>query len=171
MSEPFVGEIKVFAGTYPPQGWADCDGQLLAISQFDALFSLFGTFYGGDGRTTFGLPDLRGRVPVHMGQGPGLSNRQIGVKGGSEKVSLTQATTPTHSHAANATSDAAGTDQPGGALYATAASEKYASGGNAQAMNAAMVGHTGGSQGHENMAPYQVVRYIVALYGIYPSKH
>ena len=98
MSEPFVGEIRMFAGNFAPRGWAFCDGQLLATSQNDALFSLLGTIYGGDGRTTFGLPDLRGRIPVHAGTGPGLSPRRLGAKAGAEKVTLTVNELPSHTH-------------------------------------------------------------------------
>ena len=89
MSDPFIGEIRMFGGNFAPRGWAFCEGQLLSVNQNDALFSLLGTIYGGDGRTTFGLPDMRGRVPVHMGQGPGLSDRRLGSKGGEENVTLT----------------------------------------------------------------------------------
>ncbi|MDF1642497.1 phage tail protein, partial [Thalassolituus oleivorans] len=98
MSEPFVGEIRMFAGNFAPRGWAFCDGQLMAVSQNDALFSLLGTVYGGDGRTTFGLPDMRGRLPVHQGQGPGLSLRRLGARYGEENVTLTVNEIPPHSH-------------------------------------------------------------------------
>ena len=99
MSEPFVGEVRMFAGNFAPRGWAFCDGQLLAVSQNDALFSLLGTIYGGDGRTTFGLPDMRGRVAIHAGSGPGLSPRRLGAKAGSEKETLTVNQMPSHTHA------------------------------------------------------------------------
>ncbi|MEQ9567295.1 MAG: tail fiber protein, partial [Pseudomonadales bacterium] len=102
MSEPFVGEIRMFAGNFAPRGWAYCDGQLLAVSQNDALFSLLGTIYGGDGRTTFGLPDMRGRIPLHAGTGPGLSPRRLGSKSGSEKETLTVNQLASHSHGFNA---------------------------------------------------------------------
>jgi microcystin-dependent protein len=170
MADPFLGEIKMFGGNFAPRGFALCDGQLLAISQNSALFSLFGTIYGGDGLTTFGLPDLRGRVPVHMGSGPGLTPRPIGAKGGAEGVNLTQTTTPSHSHQANATTEGADSAQPGGALFAQAASEKYATGGATQPMDAAMVQNAGGGQAHDNMAPFQAVYYIVALQGVFPSR-
>ena len=103
MSEPYVGEIRMFAGNFAPRGWAFCDGQLLAVSQNDALFSLFGTIYGGDGRTTFGLPDLRGRIPLHQGHGPGLSERRLGSKGGGENETLTINQMPSHTHIFSAT--------------------------------------------------------------------
>lgn len=171
MSEPFVGEIRMFAGNFAPRGWAFCDGQLLAVSQNDALFSLFGTIYGGDGRTTFGLPDLRGRIPVHMGTGPGLSNRRLGSKGGSERETLTTNQIPSHRHVANCStggnSDEAeahvwGTDPAGGSAgYNTAADNQMAS---------TMIAATGGSQPHTNLMPALCIHFIVALVGIYPSR-
>ena len=106
MSDPFVGEIRMFAGSFAPRSYALCDGQLMAVSQNDALFSLLGTMYGGDGRTTFGLPELRGRVPIHQGQGPGLSNRRIGQRSGSETATVSVAQMPGHTHALQGTSDA-----------------------------------------------------------------
>ena len=112
MSDPFIGEIKMFAGNFAPRGWALCDGQLLAVSQNDALFSLFGTIYGGDGRTTFGLPDLRGRIPIHAGSGPGLSPRRLGAKGGAENVTLTTAQLPAHKHDIFASSAGASAGNP-----------------------------------------------------------
>ena len=118
MSEPFVGEIRMFAGNFAPRGWAYCDGQLLAVSQNDALFSLFGTIYGGDGRTTFGLPDLRGRFPIHAGQGPGLSNRRLGSKGGAETVTVTANQLPSHTHPIKGTNDNATASDPAGQLPA-----------------------------------------------------
>jgi len=112
MSEPFVGEIRMFAGNFAPRGWAFCDGQLLAVSQNDALFSLLGTIYGGDGRTTFGLPDMRGRTPLHAGQGPGLSNRRLGAKAGAENVTLTVNQLPSHRHDWQATTALASSQSP-----------------------------------------------------------
>ena len=118
MSEPYVGEIRMFAGNFAPRGWAFCDGQLLAVSQNDALFSLLGTIYGGDGRTTFGLPDVRGRVPVHQGTGPGLSQRRLGSKGGSEDVTLTSNQLASHSHDFNANTALADSEMPTGRVVA-----------------------------------------------------
>ena len=119
MSEPFTGEIRMFAGNFAPRGWAFCDAQLLSVSQNNALFSLFGTIYGGDGRTTFGLPDMRGRIPLHQGQGPGLSNRRLGSKGGSEKVTLTTNQLASHAHDMNANTAAADTSAPQGRWLST----------------------------------------------------
>ncbi len=112
--DPFIGEIIMFGGNFAPRSWAFCDGQLLAISQYNALFSLFGTIYGGDGRTTFGLPDLRGRIPVHQGSGPGLTPRQIGTRSGSEQVTLTPQDLPSHTHAWKASSAGATNRTPAG---------------------------------------------------------
>lgn len=171
MPEPFVGEIRLFGGYFAPTGWALCDGQLLAISQNDVLFSLLGTYYGGDGRTTFGLPDLRGRVPLHQGQSPGLTDRQIGAKGGLETVSLSPATTPAHHHPVMATSAAADSTSPANALFAGATADVYTTESNAAAMNASMVQPSAaGEYGHPNIAPALCVQYIIALTGIYPSR-
>ena len=171
MSEPFVGEIRMFAGNFAPRGWAFCDGQLLAVSQNDALFSLLGTIYGGDGRTTFGLPDIRGRLPVHAGSGPGLSQRRLGAKGGAESVTLTVNQLPSHTHDYNA-STAAGAQsspnnnvvsgRPGDATY----TEDTAT--SAMANNA--ISSVGGSRSHSNLMPYLCINYIIALFGIYPSR-
>ncbi|HZD04287.1 MAG TPA: tail fiber protein, partial [Longimicrobiales bacterium] len=119
MSEPFVGEIRMFAGNFAPRGWAFCDGQLLAVSQNDALFSLLGTIYGGDGRTTFGLPDCRGRIPLHAGSGPGLTPRALGSKGGAGKVTLTVNQLPSHTHPLQGSTDNGLDPNPGGNLLAS----------------------------------------------------
>lgn len=171
MSEPFVGEIRMFAGNFAPQGWALCDGQLLAISQNDALFSLFGTIYGGDGRTTFGLPDLRGRVPVHKGQGPGLSNRPIGQKAGAENVTVTVNQLPSHGHPMQATEEPADSANPGGNLAARSTTmDLYINAGQNANLAPTAITATGGSQPHSNLMPYLCVNFIVALFGIYPSR-
>jgi microcystin-dependent protein len=175
MSEPFVGEIRMFAGNFAPRGWAFCDGQLLAVSQNDALFSLFGTVYGGDGRTTFGLPDLRGRIPLHAGTGPGRSPRRLGSKGGEETVTVTVNQLPSHTHAMTATTGAAVGRDPVGSQQdlapATAGGDGYARQLQPVAMNAAAVGSAGGRQPHTNLMPFLCVHFIVALFGIYPSRH
>ena len=173
MSEPFVGEIRMFAGNFAPRGWAFCDGQLLAVSQNDALFSLLGTIYGGDGRTTFGLPDLRGRIPIHAGNGPGLSPRQLGSKAGNENVTLTVNQLPPHTHALNGSTAAGTAASPAGAvpsasttidLYATA--DPVAS----DALASSALANAGGSQPHSNLMPFLCVNFIIALVGIYPSR-
>jgi len=172
MSEPFVGEIRMFAGNFAPRGWAFCDGQLLAVSQNDALFSLLGTIYGGDGQTTFGLPDMRGRIPVHAGAGPGLSPRLLGAKFGSENVTLTANQLPAHNHPLQVTTDNGPDANPdGSALAGSTALETYADEIPAQDMAAASVTHVGGNQGHTNLMPFLCVNFIIALFGIYPSRH
>lgn len=171
MSEPFVGEIRMFAGNFAPRSWAFCDGQLVAVSQNDALFSLLGTIYGGDGRTTFALPDLRGRIPIHAGTGPGLSPRRLGSKGGVEEATITVTQLGPHSHTALGTSDAAGADLPTGARWGLAAAEHYADLGSSQAMNAGVIQNAGGSQRHDNVMPFLCIHFIIALVGIYPSRH
>ncbi len=172
MSEPFVGEIRMFAGNFAPRSWAFCDGQLLAVSQNDALFSLLGTVYGGDGRTTFGLPDMRGRLSVHAGQGPGLSLRTLGARGGAENVTLTTNQMPSHSHAYQGSTDAGSSNTPAGNVLAGRAGDAtYIETPASTAMAPNSVGNTGGSQSHTNMMPYLCVNYIIALFGIYPSRN
>jgi microcystin-dependent protein len=171
MAEPFVGEIRMFAGNFAPRGWALCDGQLLAIAQNDALFSLFGTVYGGDGRTTFGLPDLRGRVPVHAGTGPGLSDRRLGSKSGSESVAMVSNQLPSHTHPFQGSSDAATTPDPSGNVFARSSGDAYGSDLSASNMNGAAVGNSGGGQAHTNLMPSLAVNFIVALFGVYPSRN
>jgi microcystin-dependent protein len=175
MSEAFVGEIKMFAGNFAPRGYAFCDGQLLAVSQNDALFSLYGTIYGGDGKTTFGLPDLRGRIPLHAGQGPGLSNRRLGSKGGSERATLTVNQMPSHAHTAQAGNNAATSNTINNNVLAkinVVDDDKFyvAPGGTQNPLIRGMVGNTGGSQSHINLMPTLCIHFIVALVGIYPSR-
>ena len=172
--EPFIGEIRMFAGNFAPRSWAFCDGQLLAVSQNDALFSLLGTIYGGDGRTTFGLPDLRGRVPIHMGQGPGLPSYPIGRKSGQEQVTLTTAQLPAHSHSYGAATGGGTANSPIGSLPAGSGStplyQPSASTGSLQAMSNLSLQNTGGSQPHANIMPFLCIHFIVALFGVYPSR-
>lgn len=172
MSEPFVAEIRIFAGNFAPRGWAFCDGQLLPIAQNTALFSLIGTTYGGDGRTTTGLPNLKGRAPMHPGPGPGLTSRRLGQKGGTETETLTTAQLPQHTH------NLMGINAPGTTYAATGASGLARSaGGNAYQSNASntdlhvdALTDTGGGQAHTNMQPYLVMNFIIALVGTYPSR-
>jgi len=172
MSEPYVGEVRMFAGNFAPRGWAFCDGQLLAVSQNDALFSLLGTIYGGDGRTTFGLPDLRGRIPIHAGHGPGLSERRLGAKGGEENVTLTVNQMPSHTHTPQASSSPASELQPGGRVPGVAQSQAFMDRllGPTN-MNSQSVTNVGGSRSHTNLMPFLCVNFIIALVGIYPSRH
>jgi microcystin-dependent protein len=174
--EPYIGEISVFAGNFPPRGWAFCDGQLLSIAQNTALFAILGTTYGGNGQTTFGLPDLRGRAPLHAGQGPGLSGRLIGEAGGQERVVLSAAQMPAHTHSANGSPAAAAALSPGGNVWAAApagGASNYLSAPDAPSavMAAEAVGLAGGGQGHENMQPYLGVNFIIAMEGVFPPRN
>jgi microcystin-dependent protein len=172
MSEPFVGEIRMFAGSFAPRGWAFCDGQLLAVSQNDALFSLLGTIYGGDGRTTFGLPDCRGRIPIHAGHGPGLSERRLGAKGGAEKVTVTVNQLPSHTHPLKgSTANGLLADPGGNVLAGSAVLEPYEEEVPNEAMASTAVSSVGGSRSHTNLQPFLCVHFIIALVGIYPSRH
>lgn len=170
MSEPFVGEIRMFAGNFAPRGWAFCDGQLLAVSQNDALFSLLGTIYGGDGRTTFGLPDLRGRVPIHAGSGPGLSLRRLGARAGAESINLTANQMPQHSHRMQASTAGATSLSPSGNLLAQAQADVYNEEDAEEGLASAAITNAGGSQIHTNLMPTLCVNFIIALFGIYPSR-
>jgi microcystin-dependent protein len=171
--ETILGEIRMFAGNFAPTGWAFCQGQLLPIAQNTALFSLLGTTYGGNGTTTFALPDLRGRVPVGFGQGPGLSNRVIGQQFGTETVTLTTSQMPAHSHTVNAVTSEGNQNLPTNSLPAnTKALDKEYSDANANTtMKATMVNPTGGNQPFGVTQPSLGVNFIIALQGIYPSRN
>lgn len=176
MSEAFVGEVRVFAGNFAPVNWHKCDGSLLPISNYETLFALIGTLYGGDGVSTFGLPDMRSRVPMGMGQGPGLTNRIVGQSFGSETVTLLAAQLPVHNHAFAATTAEASAASPTDAMFATQTDgDKIyvaANGTNQPAVLAgASVVQTGGSQPHENIMPSLGVTYIICLNGIFPSRN
>lgn len=173
MSEPFLAEIRIFAGNFAPRGWAFCDGQLLPVSQNTALFSLIGTTYGGDGRTTTALPNLQGRAPMHPGRGPGLTARRLGERGGVEMVTLSEAQMANHNHTLRSYA------RPGDLADPTGHSLARSSGGNAYQddtsnnlvqLNGAAVGNTGGSQAHNNMQPFLTLNFIIALQGLYPSR-
>ena len=171
MSEPFIGEIRMFAGNFAPRGWALCDGQLLAVSQNDALFSLLGTIYGGDGRTTFGIPEMRGRIPVHEGTGPGLSNRNLGARSGAEDVTLTLNNIPSHTHPLVASTQAADeTELQGHVLASTNAPVDQYGLTQPKSMSVSAITGTGGGQSHPNMMPFLAVNFIIALAGVYPSR-
>lgn len=186
--EPFIGQIIMFGGNFAPRAWAYCDGQLLSIAQNQALFSILGTTYGGDGRTTFALPDLRGRTPIHAGTGPGLTPRRLGQRSGSEVNVMSVTQMPNHTHLAAAevhvSSDTASQASPEGgypaipsgrdssgqavqmAAYSTTVNAKAGSG-----MVSVTVGNTGGQQPQNNMQPYLAVHYIIALQGTFPSRN
>lgn len=171
---PFIGQIQTFAFNFAPRGWMFCNGQLLEIVDYTALFALIGTTYGGDGRKTFGLPDLRGRVAMGFGQGPGLSNRPIGQFGGAETVTLTTAQMPAHSHQARllAQSVAGNNVLPTNAVLALATPIYSHVAPNVQmSADAIEVGDTGGGQAFNNMPPYQVINYSIALVGEFPFRN
>lgn len=175
MSEPFIGEIIMFGGTFAPRGWAFCNGQLLSIAQNTALFSILGTTYGGDGQTTFALPDLRGRVPVHSGnsQGPGLPPVQLGEMAGSPSVTLTVTQMPMHNHLVAASQTATTTDPNGGFPANDARGtpvQIYATQTDGTHMNPSMIGLAGGGQPISVQQPYLGINFIIALEGIYPAR-
>ncbi len=174
MSEPFIGEIRMVGFNFAPRGWALCDGQLLSIAQNNALFALLGTQFGGDGRTTFGLPDLRGRAAMHAGSGPGLSLRRIGDKFGQESVTLVASQMPAHTHAAAASSGSGNANSPIGRIWSKDAGVQSATyTGNAPdgTMAANAITNAGGGQGHDNMPPVLVVNFVIALVGLFPSRN
>jgi microcystin-dependent protein len=174
MGEPYIGEIRMFGGSFAPAGWAMCQGQTMPISENDALFTLIGTTYGGDGQETFQLPNLSGRVPVHMGQGPGISqNYQIGESSGVEAVTLTTQTIPIHNHALTASSDFGQNPQPQDAMFAQPTTGKMYTGAGQSplvSLAATMLSPVGGSQPHENMQPYLALTFIISLYGVFPTQ-
>jgi microcystin-dependent protein len=166
MGEPFLSEIRIMSFSYPPRGWALCNGQLLPINQNQALFSLLGTTYGGNGQTTFALPNLQGRVPIHMGSG-----HTLGEAAGEQAHTLTQAELPTHTHQVTAATAEGTLIIPGTALLARTPANPYQDPSNLGAMNPASVTTTGGSQPHTNMQPYLVLSFCIALQGIFPSQN
>lgn len=175
MSEPFMAEIRIFAGNFAPRGWAFCNEQLLPISQHTALFSLIGTTYGGDGRSTTALPNLQGRAPMHPGRGPGLTDRRLGERGGVETVTLSEAQMPGHTHTLRASSGAS--DEKGEKVTAnrttgvTQTSRKlYGPSTNLTSMAGQALQAAGGSQPHNNMQPFLAISFIIALIGLYPSR-
>jgi microcystin-dependent protein len=170
-SQPYLGEIVAVGFNFPPQGWAPCSGQLLAISQNEALFSLLGTTYGGDGQVTFALPDLRGRSAVSFGQGPGLSPYYLGQPGGEEQVTLLLIQMPSHTHSVSATSSLGSVASPTGNAWAAQGRAAVFSASANTTMSATSTTLAGGSQAHENRSPFLTLNYIIALEGIYPSRN
>jgi microcystin-dependent protein len=172
MSSPYIGEIRMFAGNFAPAGWALCQGQLMPISENDTLFNVIGTTYGGDGQETFGLPDLQGRIPIHMGQGAGLQNHNIGDKFGAESVTLSAQQLPTHSHALLATTGSGTTTSATGNLVSASPDNQiYTQDVGSVALASNSVSPVGGSQPHDNMQPYLCVNYIISLFGVFPTQN
>jgi microcystin-dependent protein len=174
MATPFLGEIRMFGGNFAPRGWAMCNGQIMSISQNTALFSLLGTMYGGNGINTFALPDLRGRVPNHLGQGPGLSNYTQGQVGGTETVTLSSGNLPAHSHTVGAVATGGNQASPAGnlpAIESTGTSLNYSSSAANAAMSTGMIGPSGQSLPVPVIQPYLTINYIIALQGIFPSRN
>lgn len=177
MSEPFLGEIRSFGFNFAPRGWAECNGQLLPISSHSALFSLLGTMYGGDGRTTFGLPDLRGRSSLHQGEGPGLSNVRMGQRGGTQSITLTTDNLPSHTHAAQLHGEdaIANKKNPNNKMLAKSTIDNiYAApvpaNNKIMAPESIVVQATGGGQAFANASPYLVVNMCIALEGLFPPR-
>jgi microcystin-dependent protein len=164
MAQPYVGEIRMFAGNFAPAGWMFCEGQLLPISENETLFQLIGTTYGGDGESTFALPDLRGRIPTHQGNGFILAET-----GGAEEITLTVNQTPAHNHPLLASEAAATAVVPGGNLPAESSKRIYTSPGALASMAPATMSPVGGSQPHTNFQPYLCINFIISLFGIFPS--
>ena len=172
-SEPYIAEIFMGGMNFAPRGYSTCAGQILSIAQNTALFSLLGTTFGGNGQTTFALPDLRGRVPIGQGQGPGLTDRVLGELSGQENVTLIASQIPSHTHSLKAVSDAGDISAPEGAYLANtgALDKEYKTSGSLVPMNANAIGANGGSQPHDNMPPYLVLTFYIALEGIFPSRN
>lgn len=176
MSQPFLGEIRMFAGTYAPRQWAFCAGTLLAISSYDALYSLLGTTYGGDGRSSFALPDLRGRIPVHQGQGPGLTGRTMGSRYGQEEVTLSTNEIPLHNHPMQGSNNPSNSTTPAGRVVANISPDKtyvsaIADPTKLKTFKEEATADNGGGQPHENRMPYMALNYIICIQGLYPSRN
>lgn len=172
MSQPFVGEIRMFGGNFPPNGWAFCQGQLMPISENEVLFNLIGTTYGGDGQETFALPNLAGRIPIHAGKGPLVSQTyQLGEPGGVESVTVTTQQLPNHSHTWTGSSNIAKNPGPSGGVLATSSLlTPYVGIAPDGTMAAGAISPAGGSQPHDNMVPFLAVSFIISLYGIFPQQ-
>ena len=171
MADPFVAEIRIFPFNFAPKGWAWCDGQLMPLSQNTALFSLLGTTYGGNGKSNFALPDLRGRAPMHPGQGPGLSLHDLGETGGSETVTLLESEIPAHTHAMRAAAEAGEENDPAGAaLGVTIGNTLYNNGSTLASLAPEALAPAGGDQPHNNMQPYLTFYFCIALQGVFPPR-
>ncbi len=174
MSNPFLAEIRIFSGNFAPTGWAFCNGQILSISQYTALFSLLGTTYGGNGTSNFALPNLQGVAPLQAGEANGLSVYELGETGGTEAVTLLATEMPEHTHVAGASTAVGGQTTPGGAVPALPGISRgalaYAAGAPDTTLAPQALGEVGGSQPHNNMPPYLVLNFIIAMVGVYPSR-
>jgi len=170
MATPYIGEIRMVGFNFAPAGWQLCQGQLLSISNFEALFNLIGTTYGGDGQNTFALPDLRSRIPIHQGTLAGGPTYVIGEQSGTETVTITTNQMPQHNHLLNAQSANGNQPSPLGGVWAGSPLDQYSSGAPTTTMSASLVALSGGSQPHDNMPPYLCVNFAIALFGIYPSR-
>jgi len=173
MSQPFIGEIRMFGGNFAPAGWAFCNGQVIAISENDTLFNLIGTTYGGDGQETFALPNLQSRVPIQMGQGSGLSNYNIGEMSGVESVTLNVNQIPSHNHVPAANSGTGTSTNPANNVWAAQpALLQYSAGGTEDSpLRNNAIQPAGGNQPHDNMIPYLAINYIISLFGVYPTQN
>lgn len=170
MSEPFLAEVRIVGFNFAPRGWAQCDGQILPINQNQSLYSLLGTTYGGDGRTSFALPDLRSRVPIHEGASSGGSNHQLGSKSGTETVTLSSAQMPQHTHAVQASTDTGTQIFPAGHVFSKVATH-YGTATGLGGLKAGTVTNAGGGQAHNNMQPFTVLNFCIALQGLFPSRN
>lgn len=174
MAQPYIGEIRMFGGTFAPNGWSFCNGASMSIAQNDALYNLIGTTYGGDGINTFNLPNLQGRLPIHQGQGAGLQNYPIGQQGGAETVTLTAAQLPQHSHTALGSATGAPATNPAAATWGNNGLQNNSFGPGTSANNQmspqSISMNTGNNQPHDNLQPYLVISFIIALNGVYPSQ-
>ena len=176
MTEPYLGEIRMFGFNFAPRNWAKCDGELLAINQNQSLYSILGITYGGDGRTTFALPDLRGRVPIHMGTSSSGSSYSQGAKSGVEEITLTEAQMPAHTHTMRGTSDDALTENNAGVdptnhVLAKASTNIYTDSANLAAMNTVTIGSNTGGQSFSNMQPFLAIEFCIALTGTFPPRN
>ena len=172
MAQPFVGEIRMFAGNFAPAGWMFCDGQLLPISENETLFQLIGTTYGGDGESTFALPNLQSRIPIHMGNGPDGVNYQLAEAAGTESVTLTTQQIPIHTHQLLGTGGLASTNDPTGNVLASSSGATifpYGTDNPPTNLSPQSIGPQGGSQPHENCQPFLCINYIISLFGLFPS--